>query len=150
MDSQADLSSLNVPAILLQCGALAHWKTVYSAIIVAMSKQKDCNLPFGLFFWSIISERIPFSIEEKAQNRFTRWPPWRPTGGVLIGRILATFHVQVTLIRSAKFRVSWAFDSGEEAQNSFQNGPEFLIYNLNQYFQDSPQLAFRFSTRSAK
>ena len=34
--------------------------------------------------------------------------------GVLIGMSLATFDLQITLIRPTKFRVNWFFGSGEK------------------------------------
>ena len=39
--------------------------------------------------------------------------------GFPIGRILATFDLQVTLILSSKFGVNWPFGSGEDAKNRF-------------------------------
>ena len=42
--------------------------------------------------------------------------------GFPIGRILAIFEVQVTLMLPSKFQVSyWSFSSGEEAKNRFQH-----------------------------
>ena len=42
--------------------------------------------------------------------------------GLQIGMILAIFDLQVTLMLSTKFRVSWSFGSGEEVKTDFQGG----------------------------
>ena len=39
--------------------------------------------------------------------------------GFLIGRILAIFDLQVTLMLPIEFQVSWPFGSGEETKNRF-------------------------------
>ena len=55
---------------------------------------------------------------EEAKNRFSRWPPWRPSW-ISNGTILAIFDLQVTLMLPSKFGVNWPFGSGEEAKNRF-------------------------------
>ena len=39
--------------------------------------------------------------------------------GFLIGKILAAFDLQVTLMLPTKFQVNWPFGSGEEEKNGF-------------------------------
>ena len=39
--------------------------------------------------------------------------------GFPIGKILASFDLQVTRMLPSKFGVNWPFDSGEEAKNRF-------------------------------
>ena len=56
---------------------------------------------------------------EKAKNRFSRWPPWRPVWIYkLFYTILAIFDLQVTLMLPTKFRVNWPFGSGEHYGNT--------------------------------
>ena len=54
----------------------------------------------------------PFGSGE-VKNRFSRWPPFQ------IGKILATFELQVTLMLPSKFGVNWPFGSGGRAKNRF-------------------------------
>ena len=55
----------------------------------------------------------PFGSGEEAKNKFSRW---RHGGnlGFLIGTILATFDLQVTLMLPIKFQVNWPFGSEDE------------------------------------
>ena len=59
----------------------------------------------------------PFSTEEEAINRFSRWRTWQL--GFLTGIILAIFDLQVTLMLPAKFQINGSFGSVEEAKNRF-------------------------------
>ena len=43
--------------------------------------------------------------------------------GFPIGKILATFDLQVTTMRPTKFQVNWPFGSGEEVKISFSRCP---------------------------
>ena len=48
--------------------------------------------------------------------------------GVLIGISLATFDLQITLIRPTKFRVNWFFGSGEKNRKiDVQDGGHFAF-----------------------
>ena len=47
----------------------------------------------------------PFDAGEEANNRFSRWWPWRPSW-IPIGTIFAIFDLQVTLMLPTKFRVN--------------------------------------------
>ena len=46
--------------------------------------------------------------------------------GFPIGRILAIFDLQVTLMLPSKFVVNWPFGSGEEAKIRFSRWPSWL------------------------
>ena len=96
-------------------------------------------------------------LEKKAENIFSRWPPGCP-----IGTILAIFDLQVIPSFPTKFRVSWPFRSGEEAQNRFSRRRPSWISDRNDFrcfwctscpdtfYQVSRHLAFRFRIRSAQ
>ena len=101
---------------------------------------------------------------EEAKNRFSRWPPWRPSW-ITIDTILALFHLQVTPMPPTKFRVDWPFSAGEEAKNRFsrwlpwrpswfsdRNNFSYIwsTSHPNASYQVSSQLAFRFRRRSEK
>ena len=61
-------------------------------------------------------------LEAEAKNRFSSWPPWRPSW-IFDGTILAIFDLQVILMLPSKFGVNWPFCSGEEAKNRFSRWP---------------------------
>ena len=68
-------------------------------------------------------ESIGLSVQEKKQK--IDFQDGRHGGhlGFLIGMILPTFDLQVTLMLPSKFGVNWPFGSGEEAKNiDFQDG----------------------------
>ena len=58
----------------------------------------------------------PFSSGEEAKNRFSKWPPWRPSW-ISDRHDFSYFDQQVTPMLSSKFGVNWSFGSGEEAKN---------------------------------
>ena len=75
------------------------------------------------YFWSTSPwcflaslESIGLSVQEKKQKI-----DFQDGGhlGFLIGTIVATFDLQVTLMLPSKFGVNWPFGSGEEAKNIF-------------------------------
>ena len=86
--------------------------------------------------------------------------------GFQIGRILANFDLQVTLMLPTEFQVNLPFGSREEAKNRFSRWPPWQLswisdWNNFNYFrstshpdvityQISSQLAFWFRRRSKK
>ena len=62
----------------------------------------------------------PFYSGEEAKNRFSRWPPWRPSW-ISDQHDFSFFDLQVTLMLPTKFGVKWLFGS-EEAKIDFQDG----------------------------
>ena len=53
--------------------------------------------------------------------------------GFLIGTILATFDLQVTLMLPSKFGINWPFSSGEEAKNRFSRWRPSWISNRHDF-----------------
>ena len=74
-------------------------------------KSPQCFLPS--------LESIGFWVWEKKQKIIFQDGHHDSHPGFLIGTILATFDLQVTLMLPTKFRVNWPFGSGEEAKNRF-------------------------------
>ena len=101
----------------------------------------------------------PFCSEE-AKNRFSGWPPWRPSW-ISDQNNFSFFDLQVTSMLPTKFQVIWPFGEGEEAKNSFQVGRDgghlgfpigtiLATFYLHASNQVSSQLALWFRRRSEK
>ena len=65
----------------------------------------------------------PFGSGEEAKNRFSRWPPWRPTPwrpSLISDRNdFSYFYLHGKPMLPTKIQVSWPFGSGEETKNRF-------------------------------
>ena len=63
----------------------------------------------------------PFGSGEKMKNRFSRWPPRRPSwiSDWYDFSYHQVFYLQVTPMLPVEFQVNWPFGSGEEAKNRF-------------------------------
>ena len=100
----------------------------------------------------------------EARNRFSRWPPCGHLG-LLIGTILAIFHLFVTPMLPTNFGVNLPFGSGVEAKNRFSrwlpwrpscisDRHDFSYFlstsNPDASYQLWSQLVFRFNRRSEK
>ena len=91
---------------------------------------------FLFFFYLQVTSMLPTKFQvggsgEEAKNRFSRWPPRRPSW--ISDRnnfiyFLSTGHPDA----STKFRVNWPFGSEEEAQNSVPRRPSW-ISNRNDF-----------------
>ena len=60
----------------------------------------------------------PFGPGQKAKNRFSRWPPWRPSW-ISDRNYFSYFFNCVTPMLPTKFRVNWPIGSEEKAKNRF-------------------------------
>ena len=78
-------------------------------------------------------ESIGLSVQEKKQK--IDFQDGRHDGhfGFLIGTILATFDLQVTLMLPSKFGVIWPFGSGVEAKNRFSRWRPFWISDRHDF-----------------
>ena len=73
-----------------------------------------------------------FGSGEEAKNRFSRWPPWRPSW-ISDRNDLKHFDLQVTPMLLSKFQVNWLLCSGDEAKNRFSrisDWKEFSYFDL--------------------
>ena len=89
----------------------------------------------------------PLGSGEKAQNRFSTWPPW-PLTWIFKGNGFSYFfYLQITLILPIKFWVNGRFGLGEGKHYFFQDGGHLslpiktiltiIIYKLPWYFLPS-------------
>ena len=97
---------------------------------------------------------------EEANNRFSRWPPWRPFW-IYNRHDFSYFDLQVTPMLPTNFRVNWPFGSEEEAKNrcsrwrpwrpswiSDRNDFSYFLSDASYYV--SSQLTFGFRRRNEK
>ena len=89
---------------------------------------------------------------EEAKNRFSRWPPWRPSW-IYDRHKFTNFYLHVTPMLPSKFGVNWPFGSGEEMKNRWR--PSWISdrHNFSYFwtishpdasYQVWSQLTFRF------
>ena len=87
----------------------------------------------------------PFCSGEELKNRFSRWPPWRPSW-ISDRNVLSIFDLHVSPLLPTKFGVNWPLGSGEEAKNRFSRwspwSPPLIsdwYYFSNIWSKKSPQ-----------
>ena len=104
------------------------------------------NLQVTLILPTMFQVNCPFGSGEEAKNRFSRWRPQQPSWISVqndFSYFLSTSHPNASY-QISKFRVSWHFDSGEEAKNRFsrldfqsERFYLFLIYKSHRWFLPS-------------
>ena len=83
----------------------------------------------------------------EAKNRFSRWPPWRPSwisDWNDFSYFWSTSHPDASYQVSSQ--VSWPFGSGGEAKNRFSRWPRFPIETISAIYdlQVTPMLPTKF------
>ena len=92
----------------------------------------------------------PFGSGEEVKNRFSRWPPWRPSW-IFDRNYLATFNLQVTPMLPPSFKSISLSVQEKKRKIDFQAGIHhhhlgFPIETILSFFylQDTPMLPTKF------